>query len=107
MVRSAEAGTSWSATMTQVDVAMPPEERQQPQVAATPTIRSDPIPAVAPTLPLARANPAKRSGSNDIEGERPSRMRTPSTRSTLPPRPGSPHLSQQAQEERVPDGYVR
>ena len=60
-----------------------------------------------PMLPLARPNPGKRSGSNDIEGKRPTRMRTPSPQARMPPRPASPQLSQHSHEERIPDGYVQ
>ena len=62
-----------------------------------------PVPTI---LPFARETSRKRSGSHDIDRERPALMHTPSPRSNTPQRPSSAQLSQQSQEERVLEGYV-
>ena len=84
---------------------MPSVNNMRTTTAAMPTSTTERSHPPPPTLPLAR--PVKRGGSNDLEGERPAWMRTPSPQSSMPPRPSSPELSQHPQDERVPDGYVR
>ena len=86
---------------------MPPEERARQPTLVMASPMGDQSLIAPPMLPLARPNPRKRSGSNDIESERPARMWTPSPQARLPPPPISPQSSQHSQEERVPDGYVQ
>ena len=62
---------------------------------------------VPPTLPFVRETSCKRGGSHDLDRERSVRTHTPSPRSYTPRRPHSAQLSQQSQEERVPEGYVK
>ena len=87
--------------------AMPEEVRKGPPTQVVQPAVAAPIQVATPVLPFTRSNPVKRSGSDDIEEERPARMWTPSPTSSLPPRPSSPQLSQLSQEQRVRDGYVR
>ena len=92
-----------TAQLMQVVPAMAEEVRKEPPTQVVQPAAAAPIQVATPVLPFTRNNPVKRSGSDDIEGERPARMRTPSQKSSLPPRPSSPQLSQLSQEERVPD----
>ena len=92
----------------QEDSAMPPgtTHRDTRMTPAVPTPATERIQLVPPTLPLTQSTSVMRSGSEDIEGERPARARAPFPRHGVPPRPSSPQLSQQPQEEPVPVGYL-
>ena len=59
------------------------------------------------TLPFVRETSRERGGSHDLDRERSARVHMPSPRSYTPKRPNSAQLSQQSQEERVPEGYVK
>ena len=96
-----------TAQQMQVVPAMPEEVKKEPPTQVVQPAMVAPTQVATPVLPFTRNNPVKRSGSDDIEGERPARMRTPSPKSSLPPRPSRPQLSQVSQEERVPAGSVR
>ena len=105
-IRNAAAKSSRGTSSTQGQVAMPPEERtHQPTLVMTSPMGDQSLIA-PPMLPLARPNPGKRSGSDDIERERPLRTRTPSPQARMPPRPASSQLPHHPPEERIPDGYV-
>ena len=78
VIRNAAARSLISTPATQGPVAMPPEERtHQPTLVMTSPMGDQSLIA-PPMLPLVRPNPGKRSGSDDIERERPLRARTPS-----------------------------
>ena len=66
-IRNAAAESSRGAPAAQVQVAMPQEERpRQPTLVMTSPMGDQSL-IVPPMLPLVRANPGKRSGSDDIE----------------------------------------
>ena len=91
-IRNAAAKSSRGTSSIQGQVAMPPEERNhQPTLVMTSPMGDQSLIA-PPMLPLARPNPGKRSGSDDIERERPLRTRTPSPQARIPPRPASSQL---------------
>ena len=66
------------AQAVQIDAAMPNDVSMNVPTPAMPTSMTERSPIALPTLPITRTNPVKRSGSEDLEGERPARMRTPS-----------------------------
>ena len=106
-VRCAAANGSQNIPTGQGHVAMPSEERAHQPTLVMASPMGDQSLIAPPMPPLARPNPGKRSGSNDIERERPTRMRTPSPQARMLPRPASSQSSQNSFEGRVPDGYVQ
>ena len=66
-IRNAAAESSRGAPAAQVQVAMPPEERPRQPILVMTSPMGDQSLIVPPMLPLARTNPGKRSGSDDIE----------------------------------------
>ena len=71
------------AQAVQIDAAMPNDVSMNLPTPAMPISMTERSQIAPPTLPITRNNPVKRSGSDDLEGERPARMRTPSPKSSL------------------------
>ena len=92
-VRSSSQPFAAALPMTTASSSTQPTPRQ-----AMPTPPVEWAMPVAPTLPFAQETSRKRSGSHDIDRERPARTHTPSPRSNTPQRPSSAQLSQQPQE---------
>ena len=105
-IRGAAGRDSIELPTAQGPVAMPPEEPRNHPTPVSSSPMGDQSLIVPPMLPLARSNPTKRRGSDDIERERTPRTRTPSPQARMPLRSVVPQLPPRPDEGRLPDGYV-
>ena len=75
---SSQPPPSQATQPMQVVPAMPEVGTEEPTIPVTIELAPTPVRLATPILPFTGTNPAKRSGNEDIERERPARTRTPS-----------------------------